>query len=145
MGEMSYLRFAVKYSGKIAERQEGGSDTGISSILVGSGSSRCGCSHHALRSGMEEGSSAPSRIHEGELGAAEGPTVDQTIENGGASGGDAGKFRGTGGKQSSRRQESACGSKSVLPARTTHLTCFHRIYVNTGMLHFTQGFQSQLA
>lgn len=35
------------------------------------------------------GSSAPSRIHEGELGAAEGPTVDQTIENGGASGGDA--------------------------------------------------------
>ena len=29
----------------------------------------------------------------------------------------------------------------LLLARTTHPTCFHRIYVNTGTLHFTQDFQ----
>lgn len=145
MGEMSYLRFAVKYSGKIAERQEGGSDTGISSILVGSGSSRRGCSHHALRSGMEEGSSAPSRIH-GELGAAEGPTVDQTIER------MEERLAGTQGSSEAQVENRAPGGKNqlvdpspLLPACTTHLTCFHRIYVNTGTLHFTQGFQSQLA
>lgn len=146
MGELSHLRFAVKYSGKIAERQEGGSDTGVSSALVGSGSSRRGCSHHALRSGMEEGSSAPSRIHEGELGAAEGPTVDQTIER------MEEHLAGTQGSSEAQVENRAPGGKNqlvdpslLLPARTTHLTCFHRIYVNTGTLHFTQGFQSQLA
>lgn len=66
-----------------------------------------------------KGAFGPSRIHEGELGAAEGPTVDQTIEDGGASGGGAGKFRGTGGKQSSREARISLWIQVRLAARTT--------------------------
>lgn len=142
MGAMSYLRFAVKYSVKIAERQETGSDTGISSTPVGSGSSRRGCSHHALHSGLEDGSSAPSRIREGELGAAEGPTMDQTIER------MEEPLESMQGSSEAQVETRAPGGKNrlvdpspLLLARATHPTCLHRIYVNTGAPHFTQDFQ----
>lgn len=102
-------------------------------------------SHHALTSRDGRGQLISCRIHEGELGAAEGPTVDQTIENGGASGGGR-KVQSTGGKQAPGGKESACGSKSVLPA--THHTSDmfpQNLCVNTGAMPLYKVSKSQLA